>query len=501
MKKLLAFILIICTLFACACNTVPETVCTTHTDSDNNGACDVCSVSVIVTVDLYAINDLHGKFNDTDADEGVDELTTYLRRAQKTDDFAVLFASGDMWQGSSESNLTKGNIITEWMNSLGVVGMTLGNHEFDWGEAAIEHNAELAEFPLLAINVFDKDTDKPVEYCAPSVVVTCGEIEIGIIGAIGDCYSSISKDKVEDVYFKTGDELASLVKAESQRLRGEGVDVIVYSLHDGHDQSQNGAGVITDSALDSYYDPDLSLGGYVDIVFEGHTHKNYTLVDSSGVYHLQNGGDNRGISHAELDINFANGNLRVTEADFVPSAVYDMLEDDPIVAELLEKYKDEVAIGQTVLGHNAKKRSSGFIRQLVAQMYFEKGKELWGDEYDVVLGGGYISIRSPYSLAAGEIQYSMLQSLLPFDNNLVLCSIKGYDLRRRFIESNNSNYFCAYDSDLPSLINNNETYYIIVDSYSSSYAPNRLTEITRYDADVFARDLIAEYVKQGGLEK
>ena len=140
------------------------------------------------------------------------------------------------------------------------------------------------------------------------------------------------------------------------------------------------------------------------------------------------------------------------------------------------------------------------MRELVADLYLQKGREIWGDEYDIVLGGGFVSIRSPYNLAAGEVRYSDLQSLFPFDNNLVLCSIKGSDLRRRFIETSNSDYFCSYDPSLVSKIKDYETYYIIVDSYSSSYAPNRLTEIARLGEDIFARDLVAEYVKQGGLE-
>lgn len=506
MKKLIAILIILATLLVCSCNAVggeehtTEAGCAVHTDSNEDGYCDECEVSVIVTVDLYGINDLHGKFNDTDADEGVDELTTYLRKMQMTDEHAILLSSGDMWQGGSESNLTRGNIITEWMNDLGFASMTLGNHEYDWGEEAILENAELAEFPILAINIYDKDTNQRVEYCAPSVVVECGEIEVGIIGAMGDCYSSIAPDKVEDVYFKTGRELSALVKAESERLREAGVEIIVYSLHDGYGSSKSGEGFIADHALAQYYDATLSEEGYVDIVFEGHTHQNYTMRDSYGVYHLQNGGDNRGISHAELSINYVTMELRVNEAEFVRSATYDKLEDDPIVGELLEKYRDEVAIGQVVLGQNARYRNSDFIRQLVAQLYLEKGIEVWGEQYDVVLGGGFLSVRSPYNLAAGEVRYSDLQSLLPFDNNLVLCSIQGKYLRQRFIETNNSDYFCAYDPSLPSQIEDYETYYIIVDSYSSSYGPNRLTEIARLNEDIFARDLVAEYIKQGGLE-
>ena len=120
-----------------------------HADEDENGLCDVCEGTVETTFDLYSINDLHGKFDDTYANGGVDEMTTYLRAAQENNPNTILISAGDMWQGSAESNFTKGKMITEWMNDLGFVSMTMGNHEYDWGESYIENNAELADFPFL----------------------------------------------------------------------------------------------------------------------------------------------------------------------------------------------------------------------------------------------------------------------------------------------------------------------------------------------------------------
>ena len=97
----------------------------------------------------------------------------------------------------------------------------------------------------------------------------------------------------------------------------------------------------------------------------------------------------------------------------------------------------------------------------------------------------------------------MLYSLFPFDNHLVLCSIKGRDLQSRFFETSNDRYFIsygAYGEQLRDNIDPDETYYVVVDSYTSIYAPNKLTEIDRYDADIFARDLLAQYAKDGGFE-
>lgn len=473
-----------------------------HTDEDNDGSCDDCGISVIITFDFYALNDLHGKFDDTDSQGGVDELSTYLANAYNTDDNVILLSSGDMWQGSFESNSTKGLIITDWMNELDFVSMTLGNHEYDWGEEHIKANVALAEFPFLAINIYERDTNERVDYVQSSVLVERGGMKIGIIGAIGDCYSSISGDKVEEVYFKTGAALTELVKAESEKLRAEGADYIVYSIHGGFG-SNSSASMVQTSSLRGYYDASLSKDGYVDLVFEGHTHKSYAFEDEYGVPHLQNGGDNSGISHVEVRLNFANGYDRVSVSEIIKPSRYANLEDHPIVDELLQKYADQVDAGKLVLGQNSRLRNSTEIKNLVADLYYAAGIERWGDKYDIALGGGFISVRSPYDLAAGEVKYSDLNSLLPFDNQLVLCSIKGRDLKNKFFETNNSNYYIAYGDYGASIRNNidyNATYYIITDTYCSSYAYNNLTVVEYYDAGIYARDLIADYIRAGGLQ-
>lgn len=509
MRKIYALLLALLMLLLCACNPTavdqPDQSTGTvdpsaHTDADDDGYCDDCNAFLLISLDFYAINDLHGVFDDTDSSYGVDELTTYLRKLALLDERMILLASGDMWQGSSESNLTQGRIITDWMNDLDFAAMTLGNHEFDWGEEAIEENAEAAQFPFLAINVFERDTGERVDYCQSSVLIECGGVQVGVIGAVGDCYSSISGDKVEDIFFKTGSALTDLVRAESEKLRSQGADLIVYSLHDGHNRSQSGRGTISDGDLSEYYDPALSRDGCVDLVFEGHTHAKYILRDSYGVYHLQNGGYNEAISHVEILLNYVTNSATVRHAENTLVTGMQGLSDDPIVDALLEKYEDEISIASTVVGQNGVRRDSNTLRQKVAELYLEAGLEKWGGEYDVVLGGGFISVRNPYELSAGEVTYSMLQSLFPFDNELALCSISGADLRDRFLQSTNSNYFIAYDPALLASLDPSAQYYIVTDAYSSSYAPNRLTLVELYGEEIYARDLLAEYISSGAFE-
>jgi 2',3'-cyclic-nucleotide 2'-phosphodiesterase (5'-nucleotidase family) len=309
-------------------------------------------------------------------------------------------------------------------------------------------------------------------------------VQIGIIGAIGNCYSSISGEQTGGFYFKTGSDLTNLVKAEADRLRSQGADFIVYSIHDDHGE----------------YDYSLS-NGYVVLVFEGHTHQDYVTKDSKGVYHLQGGGDNDGISQAEVKINFVTGSYVVSKAEFISTATYKNLADDPIVNTLMEKYADQISQASKVLWYNEKYREGDEILQKCADLYYQAGMERWGDKYEIALGGGFMSVRSPYNLPTGTITYGDLQNILPFDNQLVLCSISGYYLKKNFFETTNSRYYIYYGdygANLKENIDNNATYYLVTDTYSSTYGPNHLTEIARYDAGVYARDLLAKYIEAGG---
>lgn len=472
-----------------------------HLDQDDNAYCDACNKNVLVVVDFYVINDLHGKFCDTDKQPGVDEIGTYFEKMMSKDDYTVFLSSGDMWQGTAESNLTTGNIVTEWMNELGFVAMTLGNHEFDWGQDAIRNNLALAEFPFLAINIYDVETNTPVDYTTPSIMIERGDIQIGIIGAIGDCYSSISSDMVEGITFKVGNELTNLVKAEAEKLRAEGADLIVYSLHDGYEDSKSGTTNVSGSALSAYYNTVLS-SGYVDLVFEAHTHQSYTLIDNKGVYHLQAAGENQGLSHVEIEVNYANGNNNVSEAGIVRSSTYGNLADHEATEAIEDKYADILDFAFSPLGTVSTKLNSNVVADYVAEFYLEVGLERWYD-YDVVLAGGFLKTRSPYDLSAGEVTYADILSLLPFDNRIVLCSVSGSKLKSQFINTTNSSYHVAYSEYGNSILNeisDNETYYIVVDTYTAYYKYNGLTIIDFYDENTYARDLFAEKVREGAFE-
>lgn len=185
-------------------------------------------------------------------------------------------------------------------------------------------------------------------------------------------------------------------------------------------------------------------------------------------------------------------------AEILPSSEYSRGEDDPVVGQLLEKYSDEIGSAEEILGTNGRYRNKENICQLVADLYYAAGVEKWRENYQIVLGGGYISCRSPGYLPTGEVSYGQLLSLLPFDNQIMLCSISGRNLISRFLETDNSAYYICTTAQTAD-IDPDGVYYLVTDSYTANYSYNRLTIIDTFDANVFARDLLANYIRQGAL--
>ena len=455
-----------------------------------------------VPLEIFAFNDVHGNVKDTDGKGlGIAKTTTLLKELSK-DKNSIFISQGDMWQGSVESNYTRGNLVTEWMNSLSFVSMTVGNHEFDWGPEVISANIQIASFPTLGINVINRSTNQRVDYLEPSVTFTRGEAKIGVIGAIGNCLSSISSSKVKGISFAYGNSLNRLVKQEAIRLRNEEhCDFIIYSLH--------GATYATssDDKIDQY-DVSLSSGHYVDLVLEGHTHKQYAYLDNGGVYHLQCHGYNQDFYKVSVNLDIANKKVEIDEpvsydTSYATSPYKNYLEDEATNA-LFAKYYDNYAFAYENIGTISSSKSSVELRRKIAELYYQEGVAKWGDQYDIILGGGYLTSRG-LTLKAGTVNYSDLANLFPFDNDIVLCASTGAQLKRTQFVSGGSNYYINWADDKSADYNwdNNTTYYLVTDTYSSDYytnpdyPPDELEVIDVLEPNRYARDLLADYIAAG----
>jgi 2',3'-cyclic-nucleotide 2'-phosphodiesterase (5'-nucleotidase family) len=72
----------------------------------------------VTSLDFYAINDFHGalEYNPYSNELGINRLATYFNdRENENPDGTVILSAGDMWQGSADSNITRGRLATDAM--------------------------------------------------------------------------------------------------------------------------------------------------------------------------------------------------------------------------------------------------------------------------------------------------------------------------------------------------------------------------------------------------
>ena len=93
-----------------------------------------CEVNVIMKneningeINLFAMNDFHGSIIENDEELGFLKQGTFFKNKSEEDNTLIL-NSGDMWQGSIESNSNYGEFLTKAMNYIEFDSFTLGNH-------------------------------------------------------------------------------------------------------------------------------------------------------------------------------------------------------------------------------------------------------------------------------------------------------------------------------------------------------------------------------------
>ncbi len=94
---------------------------------------------------------------------------------------SLVLDGGDWGQGTMESNMSKGLVMTEIMNTIGYDAMEIGNHEFDWGPLNLQKIIQAARVPLLGANIIHSDGTS-LDGVNPWVMKEVNGIKVGIIG-------------------------------------------------------------------------------------------------------------------------------------------------------------------------------------------------------------------------------------------------------------------------------------------------------------------------------
>lgn len=358
---------------------------------------------------FYCVNDFHGSVLEREAtfyEPGIAKCFGKLRSLKEADpEHTFVFSAGDMFQGSLESNDNYGFLVTDCMNDLPFDAMTLGNHEFDYGQQRLKNIIDRIDFPVLAGNVRKWENGaatKEVWYdgLGASTIIERGGLKLGVVGMIGHGQTtSIASQNVQDVDFVDPENPALL---EALNLRKEGCDAVVLLIHDTYKRVNFAA-----------------KEGYFDGVFTGHNHaREEKLIN--GVPFVQAYCNGEAISHFALSIE--EGVVTCTEYGII-NASSKWAEDESIAA-IRDSYLDEEFKAKsereagTVTGELTKDEG---VPNLACKATYEKYQKTYPNLALAMCNSQRANLK-------GDIDFSEIYKAVPFTNCTVIADVKGADI-------------------------------------------------------------------------
>jgi 5'-nucleotidase / UDP-sugar diphosphatase len=359
-----------------------------------------------VEIRVLYMNDFHG-FAEGYKPYGSDELAggvAYLAQAAvelRREKPSLFLAAGDMIQGSNWANLFQGKSVIELMNQMKFDAMTIGNHEFDFGQEALKERAEQASFPFLAANVEGLPVVKPY------VVKTLEGIRVAVIGTITEETPILTHPKnVIGLKFLSP---AETVKEYVKELQ-DSADVIIVLSHLG-------------------YQDDMMLAERVkgiDVIVGGHSHTDLERAARIGKTIIVQAWEH---ARALGVLDFRLENKKITGfTDRLIDIKPTRMKKDSAVSAIVDKYNKRVdellheVVGETrteLDGTNTRARETNF-GNFVADMVRQQS----GATIAIVNGG---SIRA--DIKKGRIKLADVYTTLPFDNHIVAFTITGKQVR------------------------------------------------------------------------
>jgi 5'-nucleotidase/UDP-sugar diphosphatase len=345
-------------------------------------------------------NDIHGQLLPKDGIGGIAEIAAIIRSARPD----LILDAGDISTGTFLADEFKGAPTIQAMNKIGYKAGTIGNHEFDYGQAALRMLLSQAKFPFLSANL-----QTPITEIRKFTVVTAKSIRFGLIGLTTEEVKTKSHPRnvagvtVFDTV-KTFEQLLPELRPKS--------DFIIAMVHLEDDEEKRIASAF----------PEIRL------IIGGHNHDalgpiwlDKTLVVKTGV-----AGHNVG----RVDLEFQNKKLSRMDAKLIP--VKDVRPDPDIVKDIvkiLEPFNDKVkakmaeVVGEATGDLTYSRTVESPLADIVADAFRERGNT----QIAVHNIGG---IRA--KIVKGTITWGNVFEVLPFQNTLVTLKMTGAQLKRTF---------------------------------------------------------------------
>jgi len=364
-------------------------------------------------------NDTHGYDQRADGINGMATIAALKKDLQAKGYDVLLFDAGDATQDNNLVNFSQGKSAIAFMNAAGYDAMTLGNHEFDYGQDVTLKRVKEAKFPVLSANIIVEATGKPF-LKKTDTIIKKGALKIGVFGlTTPETKVTTNPKNIYGLNFLGKDQIFTTAQNEVNKLKAAGCDLIVCLGHLGSE----------DANMGHRSDDVLQNVKGIDIFIDGHDHnkKNLrignTLLVETGSY--------------TKNIGFIKHDGQNWKEELMPYGQFK--QEDPQVKQLIDQAAAEVTkhmslkVGTTDILLNGN-RNPGIrtmetnLGDLCADAFLWQARMAnvlsKGTVDGAILNGG--GIRN--SINPGAITIGSISSILPYNNQVYIMNINGATL-------------------------------------------------------------------------
>jgi 5'-nucleotidase len=352
------------------------------------------------TVTLLHFSDYHSHALPFYTDEGelggIARAYRYMREQKRAG--ALILSGGDtINKGAPAWSDEYGCVEWQWFEDI-VDAMAFGNHEADYGFAHFDQCRKSVDFPILSANT---------KGFVPYVVLPVKGLRIGVFGLAGDDFPQLVK--APELSFS--DPLEAARETVKTLREKEKVDAVVMIGH---------------QKMEDDYAMAKAVPG-IDLIFGSHSHLKRDLVripDTNTTY-ISPSQYLTYISRVEMTIK--DGRVTSVKGGLVP--VDDRMPEDKRIASRVEKL-------QTALEHDSKYAELfRVIGTLDKPLSVEQlGNRTVETMRTVTQSDVALSTSSSFrqALPSGPITMELLRAALPYDNEIIVCTMNGAQLQKLF---------------------------------------------------------------------
>ncbi|CAG8444830.1 8501_t:CDS:2 [Ambispora leptoticha] len=368
-----------------------------------------------------------------------------FREQYDVDKSCVLF-SGDMFNPSIESSISKGEHMIPAINEFKIDVACFGNHDFDFGLPNLSSLIKKTNFPWLLSNVVDEKTgESPVNGGKKWHILEKNRLKIAFLGLV-------EKEWLETIpslpptlkyldFVEVGKELAAKLRDPAGPYA---VDLVIAL---SHSRLPNDI-ILAKKCQDEI---DLVLGGHDHFYYVGKgcevlsgwtRHDLDGSQEDDGVRVVKSGTDFRELSILEIDVeeldNEDGGTIKIMKNILVTRReITSAISEHPRIAELIsqatssitEKMSKPIAYTNTpwdCRSTTVRTQESGFGNFVADLMLYAYAPCVSSNIDCSLMCGG--AIRSDRVYPPGEITLGDILEIFPFEDTLVVVQITGQQL-------------------------------------------------------------------------